>query len=63
MKLVGKNCLVVIDTVLSCGLVTHEYQYNVVMQIKEYDEPQVVDKEKIVKTLNESAVKKLEKFL
>ncbi|EJQ43643.1 hypothetical protein IEQ_04971 [Bacillus cereus BAG6X1-2] len=63
MKLLGENCLGVIDTALSFGFVTHEYPYNVVMQIKEYDKPQVVDKEKIVKTQNESEVKKLEKHL
>lgn len=52
-----------IDGVLRCGVVMNAYQYNVVLQVDEYSERQVVDKENIVKTLNESAVERLKELL
>ncbi|ANT39996.1 MULTISPECIES: hypothetical protein [Bacillus cereus group] len=63
MSLLGKRVLVVIEGVLSCGVVASEYQYNVVLHVDEYSERQVVDKENIVKTLNESAVERLKELL
>ncbi|PGS62869.1 hypothetical protein COC69_31925 [Bacillus cereus] len=63
MSLRGKSVLAVINGGLSCGIVLAEYQYNVVLRVKEYKDRQVVDKENIVKEINESAVGKLKELL
>jgi hypothetical protein len=63
VNLLGRECLVVIEGVLSAGTVIDEYRYNVVIQIPEYQRPQVVSKDNLIATLNPSAVEKLEKFL